>query len=123
MNTTQPLPVASRGSRRARVVFSRTVLVDAGRETTRLNCPSDLDDTGDTGSEADDYQPWRREQLHKGNRVVDIHPGLPRNQYIICDGRCGAPACAEGSCLARVSSFFSRDRLTLFYVLSLVRLS
>ncbi len=94
------------------MVFSRTVLVDAGRETTRLNCPSDLDDdhlddTADTGSEADEYHPWKKEQLHRGNRVVDIHPGLPRNQYIICDGRCGAPACAEGSCLARVSVPFS----------------
>ncbi|KAM7537645.1 hypothetical protein Aperf_G00000069229 [Anoplocephala perfoliata] len=107
-----PLPQAPRGPRRAHVVFSRTVLVDAGRETTRLNCPSDLDDehgdeeddyTGaEAGSDADELQqPWRRERLHRGNRVVDIHPGLPRNEYVICDGRCGAPACAQGSCLAR----------------------
>ncbi|VDK33323.1 unnamed protein product [Taenia asiatica] len=100
------LPQAPRGPRRAHVVFSRTVLVDAGRETTRLNCPSDLDDdhlddTGDTGSEAEEPQLWRRERLHRGNRVVDIHPGLPRNEYVICDGRCGAPTCAQGSCLAR----------------------
>ncbi|VDM34975.1 unnamed protein product [Hydatigera taeniaeformis] len=100
------LPQAPRGPRRAHVVFSRTVLVDAGRETTRLNCPSDLDDdhlddTGDTGSEAEEPKLWRRERLHRGNRVVDIHPGLPRNEYVICDGRCGAPTCAQGSCLAR----------------------
>ncbi|EUB64249.1 Coiled-coil domain-containing protein [Echinococcus granulosus] len=100
------LPQAPRGPRRAHVVFSRTVLVDAGRETTRLNCPSDLDDdhlddAGDTGSEAEEPQLWRRERLHRGNRVVDIHPGLPRNEYVICDGRCGASSCAQGSCLAR----------------------
>ncbi|CDS42415.1 ribosomal protein s14 [Echinococcus multilocularis] len=100
------LPQAPRGPRRAHVVFSRTVLVDAGRETTRLNCPSDLDDdhlddAGDTGSEAEESQLWRRERLHRGNRVVDIHPGLPRNEYVICDGRCGASSCAQGSCLAR----------------------
>uniref|UniRef100_A0A5K3EL68 AIP3 domain-containing protein n=2 Tax=Mesocestoides corti TaxID=53468 RepID=A0A5K3EL68_MESCO len=105
-NSHQPPSQSSRGPRRAHVVFSRTVLVDAGRETMRLNCPSDMDDdhfddTGDTGSEADELHPWRRERMNKGNRVVDIHPGLPRNEYIICDGRCGAPACAQGSCLAR----------------------
>ena len=99
---------APRGPRRAHVVFSRTVLVNAGRETTRLNCPSDLDDdhpddTADTGSEAEEPQLWRRERFHRGNRVVDIHPGLPRNEYAICDGRCGAPACAQGFCPARVN--------------------
>lgn len=103
------IPQAPRGPRRAHVVFSRTVLVDAGRETTRLNCPSDLDDdhpddTADTGSETEEPQPWRRERLHRGNRVVDIHPGLPRNEYAICEGRCGAPACTQGSCPARVGS-------------------
>ncbi|VDN97075.1 unnamed protein product [Rodentolepis nana] len=104
------LPIVPRGPRRAHVVFSRTVLVDAGRETTRLNCPDLDDEHGDeddytyveTGSDGDKLQqPWKKERLHRGNRVVDIHPGLPRNEYVICDGRCGATTCAQGSCLAR----------------------
>ncbi|VDL90418.1 unnamed protein product [Schistocephalus solidus] len=94
------------GTRRARVVFSRTVLVGDGRETTRLNCPSDLDEDDHTEtSELDEqsgYHPWRKEQVHRGNKVVDIHPGLPRNQFITCGGQCGIQGgCTQTCCLAR----------------------
>ncbi|KAL7064350.1 hypothetical protein AAHC03_04990 [Spirometra sp. Aus1] len=98
--------VCAGGTRRPRVVFSRTVLVGDGRETTRLNCASDLDEDDHTETseleEQSGHHPWRKEQLHRGNKVVDIHPGLPRNQYINCGGLCGIQGgCTQTCCPAR----------------------